>query len=165
MTRRNAMFGLALLLTLLASWWAAGLGTEAEVSAPARPAGGSGVDRSRAADPAAQLFARIEAARVELPRLEGGPFAERSFQPPPPPPTAAPAVAPRAPALPFRYIGALEEDGVRSVFLANGDRLIAVRAGDLVDGTYKVERLAPGMIEFTYLPLKERQLLPLQPSS
>lgn len=84
-------------------------------------------------------------------------FAVQSFQPPPPPPP--PPRAPAAPPLPFKYQGRLE-DGDTQVFLADGARSLIVRAGDTIDGRYKVERISSNDIAFIYLPLKQMQVLP-----
>ena len=77
--------------------------------------------------------------------------------PPPPPPTA-----PRAPPLPFTFIGLLEKGTPKpSAFLVRGEDLIVVSAGDDVDRMYRVESLSATEIVFTYLPLNERQTIAL----
>lgn len=75
--------------------------------------------------------------------------------PPPPPPEK-----PRAPRLPFKYLGRLVEDGSVRVFLSDQDRHLIVKSGEVVNGSYKVEKIGDGQIVFVYLPLKERQVLP-----
>lgn len=75
--------------------------------------------------------------------------------PPPPPPEK-----PRAPRLPFKYLGRLVEDGSVRVFLSDQDRHLIVKSGEVVNGNYKVEKIGDGQIVFVYLPLKERQVLP-----
>lgn len=75
--------------------------------------------------------------------------------PPPPPPEK-----PRAPRLPFKYLGRLVEDGSIRVFLSDQDRHLIVKSGEVVNGSYKVEKISDGQIVFVYLPLKERQILP-----
>ena len=47
---------------------------------------------------------------------------------------------PEAPALPFRYLGKMVEDGKLSVFLANGDESITVHAGERI-GDYRVDKI------------------------
>ena len=84
-------------------------------------------------------------------------FQPRSLQPPPLPPP--PPSKPQAPTLPFRFVGALEEGGERSVFLLEGTQVHLVRAGDQLGSQYRVEKITPSSIEFTYLPLHERQIL------
>lgn len=79
--------------------------------------------------------------------------------PPPPPPTA--------PTLPFTVVGGISGQqiaGGRPVaFLRQRDEVIVVRSGDEIDKTYRVESITPEKIEFTYLPLQERQTLSLRP--
>lgn len=87
------------------------------------------------------------------------PFAPKSFAPAQAPQQAAPA-RPEAPALPFRYLGKLIEDGKLSVFLANGGESLSVAAGDRI-GDYRVDKVTESEVQFTYLPLKTKQSLPL----
>jgi hypothetical protein len=75
---------------------------------------------------------------------------------------AAPVQAappPVAPPLPFAYIGKVVEDGQETVFLTRQDRSYAVKAGETIDGTYRVEKIAPSSVTFTFLPLRQRQQL------
>lgn len=91
-------------------------------------------------------------------------FATRTWYvpPPPPPPVAvAPPPKPTAPPLPFSYMGLYDDaEGPAVIMLVRSDRLYTVSEGDLIDGTYRVDRVANGMIEMTYLPLQEKQQLP-----
>ena len=93
-------------------------------------------------------------------------FAPRSWAPaqvetPPTPAAQAPppAAAPVAPPLPFRYLGQLSEHGRTVVFLARGEAPVTASVGEVLDGTYRVERIADTAVEFTYLPLNESQVL------
>jgi hypothetical protein len=97
---------------------------------------------------------------------EADAFKGRSWTPPPPPaPPPAPAVqapppAPSAPPLPFRFVGLLENhDDQPTAFLARGDALHVVRAGDQIDGVYRVDALSATKVVLTYLPLKQQQIL------
>lgn len=83
------------------------------------------------------------------------------FGAPPPPPkpvAAAPTVAPApvAPPNPYRFAGKVVRGGEEQVLLSKGDLVFSVKAGDTVDGTYKVESVGSEAIEFTYLPLGTR---------
>ncbi|MFJ3487507.1 hypothetical protein ACIPL1_29405 [Pseudomonas sp. NPDC090202] len=71
---------------------------------------------------------------------------------------AAPTV-PTAPPLPFQFIGKLEDSQQLQVFLQNGERLYVVRAGDVIDETYKVDRISATEMSLVYLPLKFAQTL------
>lgn len=76
--------------------------------------------------------------------------------PPPPPPTPPPP-------LPFAYLGQLDIAGEQTVFyLTQGERVHAVKVGDVIDGTYRIEANEGGQLQLTYLPLKARQALALR---
>ncbi|MBI4998634.1 MAG: hypothetical protein HZC22_17400 [Rhodocyclales bacterium] len=90
-------------------------------------------------------------------------FATRTWYVPPPPPppvVAAPPPKPTAPPLPFAYMGSYDDaEGPTVIMLVRSDRLYTVSEGDLIDGTYRIERVQGGVIEMTYLPLQEKQQL------
>ncbi len=100
-------------------------------------------------------------------RPAADPFTQVSFVPPPPPPPPAPPpppplppVVPKAPPLPFSFVGLLEKGGPKpTAFLARGDALLIVAAGDVIDSSYRIESLSEREIVVTYLPLNERQSL------
>jgi hypothetical protein len=77
--------------------------------------------------------------------------------PPPPPPSNTPPPPPMAPPMPFTYIGKALADGAWEVFLARGDKTYSVRVQTVIDGTYRVERIAPPLMSLTYLPLNQQQ--------
>lgn len=75
-------------------------------------------------------------------------------------PRAAPVVAaPVAPPLPFRFLGSLDDSRQLLVFLQRGEQLYSVRAGDVIDGTYRVEKVQRSGMTLTYLPLRITQSL------
>lgn len=84
-------------------------------------------------------------------------FPHQTWQPPPPPPPPPPK--PTAPPLPFRYQGQLREGDAVIVFLALDKRQIIVKAGDVIDNTYQVDAVTPQWVNFTYLPLQQKQQL------
>ncbi len=103
-----------------------------------------------------------------IPRASGELFGNLSWLPPPPPPPPPappppppPPVVPTAPAMPFGFVGMLEQGGGKpAAFLSRGEALLVVSAGDTIDnGTYRVERLSPNEIVMTYLPLNIQQTL------
>jgi hypothetical protein len=81
----------------------------------------------------------------------------------PPPSTAsnrpAPPPKPVAPPLPFTYMGKMEENGELTVFLTKGDVPYVAKVGDVLEGQYRVDSIHPPMIEFTYIPLGQKQTL------
>lgn len=89
-------------------------------------------------------------------------FESRSWQPPPVAVERRPEPPPRVPALPFAYIGRLVEHGEITVFLEAEDRFHAVKAGQNIDGSYRVEEIHDDAVSLTYLPLGARQTLQLR---
>jgi hypothetical protein len=87
-------------------------------------------------------------------------FQSRDWRPPPPP---QPAVVqkPVAPPLPFAYLGRMDEAGATTVFLKRGEDVVTAKAGDTLAGSYRLEEAGEQRLVFTYLPLKERQVLPV----
>ncbi|CAH0288927.1 hypothetical protein SRABI118_04011 [Massilia sp. Bi118] len=93
-------------------------------------------------------------------QAENGVFGRQDWTPPPPPPQPAPPPPPpSAPPLPFNFIGKSVADGVWEVYLARGDRTYVVRDKTLIDGTYRVDAIAPPVLTLTYLPLNIVQQL------
>ena len=98
------------------------------------------------------------------PAEDSGVFAPKSWVvvvPPPPPPPPPPPEPPRAPPLPFRFAGTLDDGAGRvSFFLLRGNAMLTVVVGDTIDNTYKLDSADGGVLSFTFLPLRERQQLP-----
>lgn len=66
-----------------------------------------------------------------------------------------------APAFPYAYLGGLLEDGVRTTFFTQGDRVLPVKAGDTVDAVYRVDQMTEKQMTLTYLPLNQSLTLAL----
>jgi len=113
-----------------------------------------------------------EDAHVELERLAlqsqrqegeaevGNVFGATSwYVPPPPPPPVKPPPPPKptAPPMPFTYLGLYEDTPPVVVMLVKGDRVYTVSEGDVIENTYRVEHVAAGVVELTYLPLNIKQ--------
>jgi hypothetical protein len=88
-------------------------------------------------------------------------FASQSWEPPPPKVRPQRALPPVAPPLPFQFVGKLVYDGQLSVLLATGDSVIPVKEGETLDGTYRIESFTDREITLVYLPLAQKQVLPL----
>jgi hypothetical protein len=101
-------------------------------------------------------------ASVEEP---GNAFRSKSwYVPPPPPPPAPPPKAlppppPKAPPLPFTYLGKFQDAAAPVLFLVRGDRVLSVRTGDVIEGTYRVDGISGAVLGLTYLPLNIKQTL------
>lgn len=77
----------------------------------------------------------------------------------PPPEKPQKPQKPVAPPLPYLYMGKIIDKSGLAVFLTRDERAYVVHVGDVIDATYRVDAIAPPMLELTYLPLKEKQLL------
>ena len=88
------------------------------------------------------------------------PFAPRSFGSATAPLTKGPAARAEAPALPFRYIGKMIDNGQLAVFLQKGNESYTAMEGERV-GDYRIDKITESEIRFTYLPMKTKQTLPL----
>ncbi|WP_374357527.1 hypothetical protein [Pseudoduganella danionis] len=88
-----------------------------------------------------------------------GIFRAHSWNPPAPAPAqaAVPNLPPMAPPLPFAVIGKALADGVWEVYLARGDKTYVARPQTIIDGSYRVEKIAPPSMSITYLPLNQLQ--------
>ena len=78
------------------------------------------------------------------------------YVPPPPPPPPPP---PTAPPLPFTYLGRYDDSASLVIILSKGDRVYTVAVGDVIENTYRVEKLSVGIVTLTYLPLNIQQSL------
>ncbi|QVN19709.1 hypothetical protein [Burkholderia pyrrocinia] len=92
------------------------------------------------------------------------PFTASSWLPPPP--VAAPTLPetrpapPSAPPVPFTYVGEQDAKAAKPhVFLSNGDQLLIVSPGDVIDGQYRVESVSESNVVLTYLPLNQVQVV------
>lgn len=74
---------------------------------------------------------------------------------------AAPVVvaAPTAPALPFQFVGRLGDRDDLQVFLQSGEKLYVVRQGDVIEDTYRLDRVSANELDLVYLPLHQSQTL------
>lgn len=92
------------------------------------------------------------------------PFTASSWLPPPPVvvptlPDTRPA-PPSAPPVPFTYVGEQDAKAAKPhVFLSNGDQLLIVSPGDVIDGQYRVESVSESNVVLTYLPLNQVQVV------
>lgn len=136
-----------------------------------RQAHASAPPRTEAAPPP-QPALRIELERLGQPDSEaaadadvGNAFSAISWYVPPPPPPPppprkpAPPPPPTAPPLPYSYLGRYVEDGKLVILLVRSERIYTVSEGEVIENTYRVERLSRGWLELTYLPLNIRQTL------
>jgi hypothetical protein len=134
-TLRQILLGAAVLLTLVD----ASASASASASVPTEPS------------------ARNEVP-VRLRRSNANPFAARSWTPPPPVQVVRPVV-PKAPPLPFVYLGKMLDGKAVTAFVSIGGQTHLLHGGDTVRD-YRVESISSKEITFVYLPLNEKQRLP-----
>jgi hypothetical protein len=88
------------------------------------------------------------------------PFSPNAWLPPPPPAAKpAPPPPPVAPPFPYAYLGRVDDAGKASVLLGRADKSLTAQAGDLIDGVWRVDKIAERSIELIYQPLSQRQTL------
>jgi hypothetical protein len=91
-----------------------------------------------------------------------GLFESKSWYAAPPPPPAAslaPPPPPTAPALPFVFIGRVIDRNVVTLFLSRNDRQYAVKLNDVLDDSYRVDKITDSNAVLTYLPMNIQQTL------
>lgn len=120
-------------------------------------AGSVQLDRLEARQRAGQDTAKPTAPHASQPAL----FDTVSWLPPPPKAVASPPPQPVAPPFPYAYMGGLSEDGVRTSFFMQGDRVLPVKAGDTIDATYRIDQMTDKQMTLTYLPLNETLVVAL----
>lgn len=63
--------------------------------------------------------------------------------------------APTAPANPYSYAGKISEDNVWTIFLTDGTNNFVVKAGDELQGGWRVKRIQTEALTLFYKPLKQ----------
>lgn len=162
-------------------WTEAGTRTEVEtrdsvsVAADASRSTGTSSGTSSGASSTGGAPGELDLRKLQRPRSAGPTgdmFGPRDFRPAPPvakhpiaQPVAiaqpAPPPPPMAPPLPFAYIGKLAEEGNTTVFLALGERNLAVKPGDVIDNMYRLEGVNDNAVMLTHLPTGMQQSLPI----
>lgn len=66
---------------------------------------------------------------------------------------------PTAPPLPFQFVGRLDDRSDLQVFLQSGEKIYVVRKGDVIDETWRLERISDKELSLVYLPLHLAQTL------
>jgi len=169
----------ALALTLLATWWAARSEDEAGSSlalpsAAALRSPAAQRDRPKESRGAKPLEAEVappnwtpvqRQAWSEVPERQ---FAAWAPPPPPPPPkiAATPSTPPppMAPPFPYQLIGRLVEGSKAQGLLASATRSLAVQAGDVVDGQWRVDQVNERGLNLTWLPAQLPQIIAFRPT-
>ncbi|MBZ9783204.1 hypothetical protein K9857_16870 [Pseudomonas sp. REP124] len=156
-----AFLGAAAALTWFSDAFKPAEEADVEVAAVATPAKASADGKT----PAAKAAAAPAAIKDLGPA--GDLFAARSWKAAPTlavvteqPVTVAPVVqAPTAPPMPFQFVGRMDDRTDLQVFLQNGEKIYVVRKGDVIDETWKIERISDMELSLVYLPLHLSQTL------
>lgn len=155
----------ALILTLIAVGWVNQTDpideAQASPSATKHVASSSTRETDEESRADAIQLNKLERAKIDVKAQIADLFKSKSWYVPPPPPKPVPPPPPAAPPLPFTYIGKLEEEGKIIVFLSRQDRNYVIKTGDVIDGTYRVDMIAPSALNLTYLPLDIKQSMPI----
>jgi hypothetical protein len=89
-------------------------------------------------------------------------FASRSWLPPTPKPAPVPPPPPpQAPPFPYAYMGGMSDEGRLTAYFGAGERVIVVRAGDVINAVYRVDSINSGQMKLTYLPLNQQLVIPI----
>ncbi|MBI5751138.1 MAG: hypothetical protein HZA59_03190 [Hydrogenophilales bacterium] len=158
--QRGIVLGGLLTVTLTAVAWVSQQAEDAPlvVAAPMKQTSAA----KTAADASHVALEKLQRVREgeDKPAVEDV-FQAKSWYVPPPPPKPVPPPPPAPPPLPFIYMGKLLEEDKLTVFLTKQDRHYAVKAGDTLDGAYRVESVNAQQMILTYLPLNMQQTLTL----
>jgi hypothetical protein len=171
MTARQRWLALTLIVTVLAAFWPApedDLGDMDVVSA-VKPGPKSTMVAEpglQVAKPAGPVAAAPDTARFATAKA-GNLFPPQTWVPPPPPPPKPPPPPPppppSPPPLPYTFLGSWAEAGQDTFFLAQGDHVHAVRKGDVLSGSWRLDVATPTQLVFTYLPLDMTRTLRITP--
>ncbi len=105
----------------------------------------------------------VPAPEVVAPPAQAPALAKPRKPPPTPVAIESPPPAPTAPPLPFTAVGAIQGkqigNGQQQAFIQHGDNLTVIQKGDTVAGSYRVDNITTDRVEFTYLPLGQKQSL------
>lgn len=164
---RYALFGALAMVLILSAVSGKGWSTASEPVVAPSPARAPQVSRTQPEALPSIALERLQRrdAAADTETLAHNTFAAMSWHVPPPPPPPkpiakpAPPPPPAAPPVPFTFLGRYEDEGARIIMLVKGDRIYTVSEGDVIDQTYRVERLAGGKLELIYLPLNTKQTI------
>ncbi len=157
--QRATWLGGALLATLLAAQWVAGEDGSTDVEPTVEDNMPRRQSRATKDEPANQVE-ELQIERLDRRKFSaqaGDIFGPQSWVPPPSP--SAVKSVPKPPPLQFKYLGKVVEGDETRVFLSLADRNYIVKAGETINGQYRMDEVSDHAITLTYLPLGAKQML------
>jgi len=166
---RHWLLGTALAATVAATLWA----SQSEEDVAVQPvAGKSRTPQGQA--PAKSVATTEPLAAVSWNPVRREPWATppdtqfAAWAPPPPPRVVAqpppPPPPPMAPAFPYQLIGRMVDGEQTLALLAGPTRSLAVRAGELIDGQWKVDQINTSGLAVTWQPAQLKQTIAFRPT-
>jgi hypothetical protein len=128
------------------------------------PASKTGANQKEQAQPDMHFdlsgIKRISPKNIQTSEL----FQSKSWYVPPPPPPASllpppPPLPPSAPQLPFTFIGRMIDGNNVTLYLSKNNQQYSARLSDVLDDTYRVDKITDKRAVLTYLPLNIQQEL------
>src|SRR5438094_3796645 len=160
MRRPPRIVVLIALLAGAAAWVAIDLRGPAAPTSAKAPASGASQEPEHAAAPASEAKQPGIPARSALGRIAADPFSAQSWLPRRKPAVVSSAPPePVTPPLPYRFAGQFHRESGMEVYVARGEEIFPVKAGDTLDGQYKVDSVSTTEVSFIYLPSGTRQTL------
>src|SRR5947208_16385406 len=151
---------IAVLIALLAgaaAWVAIDLRGPAAPNSAKAPASGAPQDPEHVAAPASETKQPGIPARSALGRIAADPFSAQAWLPRRKPAVVSEPPVAVVPPLPYRSAGQFHRDSGMEVYVARGEEIYPVKAGDTLDGQYKVDSVSATEVSFIYLPSGARQ--------
>jgi len=158
MNTRQRWIALALIATLAAVFWPGSEDSGEGVETVRRP------ERQAApAKPGTPTPQAAPVARERLAKMQANLFPRQTWVPPPKPYIPPPPPPPKPPPLPFKYMGRWVDGGQLTVFLVQGEQPIPIQAGQVLQGSWRVDEISDRQVVFTYLPLDMQSALGISP--
>lgn len=167
LSKRGALLGLALLVSIFASvwtYWRTNGDKEVEAFTTESVVRTAGENLKKSSGGDYVLLRQLAPAMKKAPVNDL--FEVKNWNEPPPTPPVPPQPqaqpAPVAPPLPFQFFGKTEvagEPGTVLIHLIKENSVYSVRPGENIDENYKLEKVEEDVLQIDYLPLDMKQTL------
>jgi len=160
LSRRWLVLGGLLLATVVASVWPRGEESPAlEVVAPSA----RGNEVTSKLEQTSRAHAELPPLGERLERPQGAKKVENLFAATSwiPPSSKLAAPTPTAPPFPYAFAGILVDNDVLTAVFTKQNQHFVVRAGEVLEDTYRLDEINSHSITGTYLPLGQKLTLPL----